>query len=94
MYPRTIVITIRTITEKVNLFNFLGERSKLLDHSVLITEFNSMKTTTKDNVEAAGGRALGAIISKIHSLKEFGIKTYEKLYSACVVPILDYCSSV
>jgi hypothetical protein len=40
----------------------------------------------------AGGRALGAIISKIDSLKEFGNKIYGKLYSACVVPILDYCS--
>ena len=51
-------------------------------------------TLNVGNLAAAGGRALGAIISKIHSLKEFGIKTYEKLYSACVVPILDYCSSV
>ena len=33
------------------------------------------------------------MISKIHKL-EFGIKTYEKLFNACVVPILDYCSSV
>ena len=43
-----------------------------------------------DNLAKAGGRALGAIISKIHKLKEFGIKTYEKLFNACVVPILDY----
>ena len=49
------------------------------------------------NSEALGkaaGRALGSIISKIHSLKEFGFKAYEKLYSSCVMPILDYCSAV
>ncbi|XP_063446895.1 uncharacterized protein LOC134726422 [Mytilus trossulus] len=51
-------------------------------------------TSNAENLSAAGGRALGAIISKIHSLKEFGIKTYEKLYVSCIVPILDYCSSV
>ena len=43
--------------------------------------------------KAAGG-AHGSIISKIHSLKEFGFKAYEKLYSSCVMPILDYCSAV
>ena len=42
----------------------------------------------------SGGRALGSIISKVQNLKEFGIKFYEKLYSSCVVPILDYQSSV
>ena len=47
-----------------------------------------------ENLAKAGGRALGSIISKIHNLKEFGIKTFEKLFNACVVPILDYCSSV
>ena len=39
-------------------------------------------------------RALGCIISKLQSIKDFGIKTYEKLCNACVVPILDYHSSV
>ncbi|CAG2247352.1 HARBI1 [Mytilus edulis] len=55
---------------------------------------NGDYTSNAENLSAAGGRALGAIISKIHSLKEFGIKTYEKLYVSCIVPILDYCSSV
>ena len=47
-----------------------------------------------ENLAKTGGRALGSIISKIHNLKEFGIRTFEKLFNACVVPILDYCSSV
>ena len=42
----------------------------------------------------AGGCALGSVSSKIHNLKEFGIKTYEKIFNACVVPVLDYSSSM
>ena len=42
----------------------------------------------------AGGRALGGVISKIHHLKDFGIKTFEKLFTSCVVPVLDYSSSI
>jgi hypothetical protein len=44
-----------------------------------------------ESLGKAAGRALGG---KIHSLKDFGFKSYEKLYLSCVVPILDYCSSV
>ncbi|XP_053394824.1 uncharacterized protein LOC123524463 [Mercenaria mercenaria] len=40
------------------------------------------------------GRALGKIISKIHNLKDIGLKTFEKLYVSGVTPILDYCSGV
>ncbi|CAC5405576.1 unnamed protein product [Mytilus coruscus] len=43
-------ITTRSIAEKANLFNFLGERSKLPDHSVLVTEFKSIKSTFTDNI--------------------------------------------
>ena len=39
-------------------------------------------------------QALGKIISKIHNYKDFGFKSYQKLFESCVVPILDYCSSV
>ena len=42
----------------------------------------------------AAGRALGSNINTIHWLKECDFKTYEKHYNACVVPVLDYCSSV
>jgi hypothetical protein len=37
---------------------------------------------------------LGAVISKVHSLKNTGFKTFEKLYVLCVVPVLDYCSAI
>ena len=48
------------------------------------------------NLAKGGGtcRGLGSIITKLRNLKEFGIKTFEKLYNSCVVPILDYQSSV
>ena len=37
---------------------------------------------------------MGGVISKIHSLKQCGFKTYQKLYDTCVLPILDYSSAV
>ena len=47
-----------------------------------------------ETLSKAGGRALGAAISKIHSNKDVGFKTYSQLYYSCVVPVLDYCSGV
>lgn len=47
-----------------------------------------------ENLVNAGGRALGSVISKLHSLKGYGIKSYEKLFNACVKPNLDYCASL
>ncbi len=47
-----------------------------------------------ESIAKGAGRALGGVISKIHNIKEFGFNTYEKLYSSCVIPILDYNSSV
>ena len=51
-------------------------------------------TTTADTLSKAGGRALGAVISKIQSHKDGGFKTYSTLFSSCVVPVLGYCSGV
>jgi hypothetical protein len=47
-----------------------------------------------DALAKGAGRALGSIINKIHNYKEFGFKSFEKLYNSCVIPILDYCASV
>ena len=44
-------------------------------------------TVTADTLSKAGGRVLGAVISKIQSHKDVGFKTYSKLFS-------DYCSGV
>ena len=46
-----------------------------------------------DALANGAGKALGGIISKIHNLKEFGFKTFDKLYNSCVTPILDYSAS-
>ena len=41
----------------------------------------------------AGGRALGSIISKCKKLKDCSFRTFDKLYNAGVVPIIDYGSA-
>ena len=69
----------------------LTEKYKYL--GVIFTEKNDV-TLNAENLTRNGGRALGYVISKLQTLKEFGIKTYEKFFNACVVPILDYHSSV
>ena len=51
--------------------------------------------TSNANILAkSAGKALGSIIAKIKCHKDFGYKTFENLYEACVVPIMNYCSSV
>ena len=47
-----------------------------------------------ETLAKGAGRALGKIISKIHSLKDFGFQSYEKLFNSCVTPILDYASGI
>ena len=51
---------------------------------------------TAEVLSQAGGRALGAMISKIHSYKDIGTSnnTYSKLFNSCVAPVLDYCAGV
>ena len=69
----------------------LTEKYKYL--GVTFTEKHDF-TLNAENLARGGGRVLGSVISKLQTLKEFGIKTYEKLFNACAVPILDYHSSV
>ncbi|XP_062571211.1 uncharacterized protein LOC134233241 [Saccostrea cucullata] len=70
--------------EKVDQYKYLG---------VTFT-FSGNFTENAEILSKAGGRALGKIISKIHTNKDFGIKANEKLYYSCVVPFLDYASGV
>jgi hypothetical protein len=60
---------------------------------VIFDEHKDFKSNAM-NLAISGGRALGSIISKIHGLKTVGFKTFEKLYSAGVSPVIDYCSGV
>ena len=49
---------------------------------------------TGDSLVGGSGRALGKIIAKHYQNKGFGYKTFTKLYQACVVPVMDYCSGI
>ena len=51
-------------------------------------------STHCDAISKGVSRALGSIISKISNLKDFGFKSFEKLYFSCVVPVLQYGSAV
>jgi hypothetical protein len=65
-------------------------------YTYLGVTFNCKRNFTPNfnTLRKATGRALGKIISKIHSLKDFGFKSYEELYCSCVIPILDYASGM
>ena len=68
----------------VSVYRYLGVHlNEHMDSSIIA-----------EPLSKAGGRALGAVISKIHSYKDVGFKTYRQLYYSCVVPVLDYCSGV
>ena len=74
----------QNVIETVDKYEYLG----VIFHEKINFSF------TADALAKGADRALGGIISKIHSLKEFGFKTFETPYYACVVPILDYGASV
>ena len=68
----------------VSVYRYLGVHlNEHMDSSIIA-----------ETLSKAGGRALGAVMSKIHSYKDVGFKTYSQLYYSCVVPVLDYCSGV
>ena len=69
--------------------NILELTEKYKYHGVILTEKNNF-TLNAENLARGGGRALGSIITKLRSLKDFGIK----LFIVCVVPILDFHSSI
>ncbi len=49
---------------------------------------------TADVLAGAGGRALGAVISKFSNLRNIGYTTFSKLFQTSVSPILEYASEV
>lgn len=60
----------------------------------IILQENLDFNVTAETLFNSGGRALGSMISKIHSFKDVGFETFTKLYNSCVVPVTDYCSAV
>ena len=73
----------QTPLEMVNTYKYLG----------VIFDEHLKYSAHCDAISKGAGRALGGIISKFYNMKEFGFKSYEKLYYNCVVPILNYGAS-
>ena len=51
-------------------------------------------SVTADVLASAGGRALGAVISKFHNYRNIGFSTFKKLYETSVVPVLNYAYEI
>ena len=51
-------------------------------------------TSCINTLADSGSRALGALISKLKTLKSTRCKTYTSLFNSQVATILDYCSSI
>ena len=83
--PSEFVFTIgNNVLQTVDRYKYLG---------IIFQDRGSFEHNCETLAKGAG-RALGKIISKIHNYKNFGFKSFTKLYDSCVTPILDYCSGV
>lgn len=60
----------------------------------MIFNYNGCFSNSAELLAKSGGRARGQIIAKIHNNKYFGFTSYEKIFSSCVAPILDYGACV
>ena len=60
---------------------------------VVLDEFLNFDVTAGTLSDAAG-RALGAVISRIHKYRDFRFGTFTTLFNSCVTPITDYCSGI
>ena len=70
--------------EIVDQYKYLG---------IILDEFIKFDKCVKA-LSSAGGRALGAIITKFKSLEDVGYTTFKKLYESDVKPIVEYGSGV
>ena len=68
------------IIETVSSYKYLG---------LILDEF-LLYDMAVETLCSSAGRALGAVISKSRSLRNFGYKTYTKLFNSCVTPIYEY----
>ena len=67
--------------EYANIYHYLGIHM----HNNNNLDFSE----TAEVLSQAAGRALGAMISKIHGYKDIGYNTYSKLFNSCVAPVTD-----
>ena len=70
--------------EIVDKYKYLG---------VILNEYINY-TLLSETLAGAAGRALSGVISKFKQIKNIRFYTFEKLYFANVVPVLDYASGV
>ena len=70
--------------EIVDQYKYLG---------IMLDEFLKIDKCAQA-LSSAGGRALGAIITKFKSLKDVGYTTFKKLFESGVKPITEYGSGV
>ena len=68
------------IIDTVETYKYLG---------VMFHEKRDIHHTAKA-LAAGAGRALGSIISKVHNMKDFGFKTFEKLYESYIYILCQY----
>ena len=60
---------------------------------ILLDEFMDFNSCASHLADSAS-RVLGAVIAKFRQFRNVGFKTFDKLYKAMVVPVMDYGSEV
>ena len=79
------------------IFKVAGTNVKIVNrYRYLGVTFNELFGKQEPgNILADGAnRALGKLLSKYYLNKGLGIGTYTMLYESCLVPVMDYCSSI
>ena len=99
-YTKPSVIHFRNKGKRRSEYAFLYIGNKTIDY---VSSYKYLGVVLSDNMDFnatvetlfnSGWRALGSMISKIHSFTAVGFETYTILYFSCVVPMMDYCSGV
>ena len=94
---QTVHIRHKNAQKTTFIFKVAGTNVKIVNrYRYLGVTFNELFGKQEPgNILADGAnRALGKLLSKYYLNKGLGIGTYTKLYESCVVPVMDYCSSI
>ena len=70
--------------DTVHMYKYLG---------LIIDEHVKFSLAT-ETLAKSGTRALGSLINLYKKMKDMGFQTFQKLYQACICPVLDYSSPV
>lgn len=62
-------------------------------HLGIIFDEKNLFTVIFEPLAKGAGRALGSVISIIHSLKDVGFNAFGKLYNSCIEPVLEHGAS-